>query len=386
MALPSGSISIPVAQPALLFYSDTQKSADLRYFAGFEVHDPFIALRIGRRRIAVLNALEYGRALKESAFDQVLRLEVFTDLAKADGVPQPGPADHIVQVLRKFRVQACVVPEDFPAGLFNKLQARGITLTVVEGAVLPEREIKSDPEAEAIREGNRCAALGLAAAEQMLRAATIKGSRLWLERRPLTSERVRFAMEVACLEAGAIAADTIVAGGDQACDPHCRGSGVLRPNELIIIDIFPRVSRTGYHGDMTRTFLRGEASDAQRQLVVAVADAQRAALAKLRAGVPGRQVHQQCLDVFAARGFTTKRTARGSIGFFHGTGHGLGLAIHEPPRLGAVDRPVPLGSVVTVEPGLYYPGLGGCRIEDVAQVTAAKPRLLSRYSYDWELR
>jgi Xaa-Pro aminopeptidase len=90
---------------------------------------------------------------------------------------------------------------------------------------------------------------------------------------------------------------------------------------------------------------------------------------------------------FERRGYETKCTARGSVGFFHGTGHGLGLAVHEPPRMNAtVDRKLLRGSVVTVEPGLYYPGLGACRIEDVVQVTAGQPRLLSDYHYEWELR
>lgn len=371
--------------PALLFFTDTERSADLRYLAGFDVPDPFIALRLGRRRIAVLNALEYGRALKESAFDRIIPLEKLTERAKQSGVPHPGPADHIVQLARNLHLNAFLVPEDFPAGLFVKLQAAGLDLRVMDGAVFPEREIKSEREAAAIREGNRCAAAGLAAAERMLRAARIRKGRLHLEGRPLTSERVRHAIDVACLEAGGVATGTIVAGGDQACDPHGIGKGPLRANQLIIVDVFPRVSRTGYHGDMTRTFLRGTASDAQRALVSAVAAAQKAALSAVRAGISGQQVHQRCLDVFFARGYATKRTRQGAVGFFHGTGHGLGLAVHEAPRVGSVDRPLPLGSVVTIEPGLYYPGLGGCRIEDVVQVTPGRPRLLSRYSYEWEL-
>jgi Xaa-Pro aminopeptidase len=138
---------------------------------------------------------------------------------------------------------------------------------------------------------------------------------------------------------------------------------------------------------MTRTFLRGTASDAQRKLVAAVRAAQLAALGAIRAGVNGREVHGQCVETFAARGFETKHTSKGSVGFFHGTGHGLGLAVHEPPRMSpTIDYTLKQGSVVTVEPGLYYPGLGGCRFEDVVQVTAGKPKLLSSYPYRWEIR
>lgn len=376
-----------MAAPALLFYTDTHRSADLRYLAGFEVHDPFIALQVGSKRYGVLNALEYGRALKESAFDQVLRLETYTERLRArDPNAKTGPAEVIPLLARERGIRHFRVPEDFPGGLLDRLRAAGLSITVIDGAVFPERLIKSKAEAAAIREGNRCAAAGFAAAERLLRRSRPRGKRLMLDRAPLTSERVRFAIEVACLEQGGIAADTIVAGGDQACDPHCRGSGPLRPGELIIIDIFPRITKTGYHGDMTRTYLRGRASDAQRALVAAVAEAHRAALGAVRAEVNGRTVHQACLEVFARRGYETRRTATGSVGFFHGTGHGLGLAIHEAPRVSAFDNPLPLGTVVTIEPGLYYPGLGGCRIEDVVQVTARRPRLLSAHPYDWELR
>ena len=378
---------LPVAKSALLLYTDTHRSADMRYFAGFEVHDPFIALEVGSRKIGVLNALEYGRALKESDFDAVLRLELFVERLRA-GNPKAkvGPAEVIPLLARDFKIKQLHVPEDFPAGMLDRLRAAGLSVEVIEGAVFPQRMIKSADEAAAIRSGNRCASAGFEAAERLLRKSRPRGRNLLLEGKPLTSERVRFAIEVACLEVGGVAANTIVAGGDQACDPHCRGSGPLRPGELVIVDIFPRITATGFHGDMTRTYLRGRASDAQSKLVDAVRAAQKAAIDAIRARVNGRIVHQQCLDVFAARGYETRRTPKGSVGFFHGTGHGLGLDIHEAPRVSAVDCPLPLGSVVTVEPGLYYPGLGGCRIEDVVQVTSRRPTLLSRHSYEWELR
>jgi len=138
---------------------------------------------------------------------------------------------------------------------------------------------------------------------------------------------------------------------------------------------------------MTRTFLRGKANDRQRAIVGAVRAAQIAALKAISAGVKGKAVHQKAVDVFEALGFKTETGPAGSTGFFHGTGHGVGLAIHEPPRLNkTANTGLKLGTVVTVEPGLYYPGIGACRIEDVVQVTAARPRLLSNYPYEWELR
>lgn len=376
------------AQPALLFYADTHTSRDLLYFGRFECHDPFIALRHRGKKIAVLNALEFGRGLKESGFDEILPLEPLQAeaLKLSPGLPRPGPAEIIARLAEKLRIPAFAVPEEFPAGLLERLRAAGLSVQVATGAVLPEREIKDAREAAAIRAGNRVAAAGFAAAEDLLRRAKIAGRKLLLEGRPLSSERVRLAIEIACLEAGGLALDTIVAGGDQACDPHCRGTGPLRPGELIIIDIFPRHSASGYHGDMTRTYLKGRATPEQRALVEAVATAQKAARKVLRGGAISSAVHAECVKVFTARGYETKATPKGAVGFFHGTGHGLGLAVHEAPRVSApVKEPLKVGAVVTVEPGLYYPGLGGCRIEDVAWLTDTGHKLLSSHPYAWEL-
>ncbi|MBS0662691.1 MAG: aminopeptidase P family protein [Verrucomicrobia bacterium] len=371
-----------------LLYADTGTSSDQLYFSRVEVHDPFIAFGAGRKRISVQSALEFGRVKKAGTFDAVLPLEEWRARAQARWPRRAvGAAEIIAEVARAHRLRAFRVADDFPANLYLKLRALGLRLELANGPLFPEREVKSPAEASALREGNRLSAVGLAAAESALRAARPKGRFLVTRGRKLTSEDVKFAVESAILRAGGISLHTIVAGGDQACDPHDRGSGPLRAHDLIVVDIFPRVVDTGYFGDMTRTFLRGRASDAQRKLVAAVRASQLAALKAIRAGVDGRFVHQQAADTLIAAGYETRRTERGSVGFIHGTGHGVGLAIHEPPRLSpTVSMKLKRGTVVTVEPGLYYPGLGGCRIEDVVQVTDRGTRLLSNYHYEWEFR
>lgn len=374
--------------PPPLLYAATEHSADVLYFGRVDVPDAFVALGARGKKYAVVSALEFGRVKRKSDFDVVLSLEAY--LKKAREVwPQrkPSAAEVIYLVAKELRVTRFTVPQDFPAGVYEKLFELGLNLQVAEGALFPARELKTPTEAAAIKEGNRCSAAGIAAAEGLLRSSKIQAGRLFYQGKVLTSERLKVAIEIACLEAGALSANTIAAGGDQACDPHDRGSGPLRANELIIVDVFPRVAATGYHGDMTRTFLRGRATDAQRALVAAVRAAQLAALKSIRAGVNGRTVHGKVVEIFAQRGFETKRTPQGSVGFFHGTGHGLGLDVHEPPRIsGAVDYVLKKNSVVTVEPGLYYPGLGGCRIEDVVQVTDRAPKMLSKFHYNWEIR
>ncbi|MDD3180353.1 MAG: Xaa-Pro peptidase family protein [Opitutaceae bacterium] len=375
------------ALPPLL-YADTRTSSDQLYFSRVGIHDPFISFGFKGRKFSVQSALELGRVKKAGTFDVILPLEVWRKRAEACYPRhQAGPAEIIATLARHYRIRAFRVPDDFPAALFLRLRRLGLRLEVAGGAMFPEREIKSPWEAAAIREGNRLSTVGYAVAEEILRTSRIKGRTLLYQGRQLTSERLRHAIDAAIMAEGGTSDDTIVAGGNQACDPHNQGSGPLHPHELIIIDIFPRVNRTGYYGDMTRTFLKGRASEAQRKLCSTVRAAQLAALQTIRAGVDGRTVHEKVVSTFTAAGYATRHGKNGSVGFFHGTGHGLGLAVHEMPRLsGTVSMVLKKGAVVTVEPGLYYPGLGGCRFEDVVQVTNRAPRLLSRYPYDWEIR
>lgn len=370
-----------------LLYADTHASADLLWFGRVAVHDPFLAFGTpAGKKITVQSALEYGRVKRTSGFDVVLPLEVWRDRARREFGPKAGIAHIIACVARAHRLRAFRIPDDFPAGLYVKLRQLGLRLEFATGQLFPARELKTPAEAAAIREGNRLCSVGFTTAEKILRGARIRGRTLVHRGRPVTSENLRFAIEVAIKEQGGEARDTIVAGGDQACDPHERGSGSLRPHELIIIDIFPRHLASGYHGDMTRTYLKGRPRAVQRRMVETVREAQQSALRMIRAGIDGCAVHTKVSELFTDAGYETKPSPTGSVGFFHGTGHGLGLAVHEPPRVSSVSNLLKAGAVVTVEPGLYYPGLGGCRWEDVVQVTPGGIRLLSRHPYDWEIR
>ena len=373
--------------PPPLLYASTHHSADLLYFGRVEVHDPFIAFGAKGKKYAVQSALEFGRVKKTGDFDVVLPLEACRARARARYRGQAGPAEIIATLAREHGLRRFRVADDFPAHLYVKLTKLGLKLEFAGGLLFPEREIKSARETEWIREGNRLCSVGFTVAEQILRAARIRGRTLVHRGRVLTSERLRFALETAIHGQGGNPQDTIVAGGDQACDPHERGSGPLRPHELIIIDIFPRVTATGYFGDMTRTYLKGRPREVQRRMVATVRTAQLRALKAIRAGVDGRVVHRAVTECFEQAGYETRHGKNGSVGFIHGTGHGLGLEVHDPGRISpAVAAPLKLGAVLTVEPGLYYPGLGGCRWEDVVQVTKGPAKMLSRHPYQWEIR
>jgi Xaa-Pro aminopeptidase len=225
------------------------------------------------------------------------------------------------------------------------------------------------------------AEIGMAEAIQVLHRAKItRGRRLLYHDVPLTSEKLRAVIDTAILRAGGLASHTIVAGGIQGCDPHEAGYGPLRAHEPIILDIFPRSQKTGYFGDITRTVVRGHASEAVRRLYDTVLQGQKLAFQKMRSGMPTAQVHGAVQEFFERTGYRTGKRRGRMEGFFHGTGHGLGLEIHEAPRVGPNSAgELQAGHVVTVEPGLYYPELGGVRLEDVALVTRTRPRNLTRF-------
>lgn len=370
---------------APLMLASTDHSADALYFGKTQVPDAFIACLLNGKKAAVLSRLEIARVRKEGAFELVLSHEDWRSRVQSQG-GTGSMAEIVAALAEEFGVPGFRIAEDFPAGAAFALRDLGVKLEVAEGLLFPEREFKTDEEAAAIREGNAASSAGFSVVERVLGAAEIGPEGILMhEGSTLTSERLRTLIEIACLERGAHALNTIVAGGDQACDPHCRGSGPLRAHELIIVDIFPRVAETGYHGDMTRTYLKGSASEAQRALVETVFAAHQDAIGEHRAGADGKQIYDQVRNFFEAEGYRTEVLDGTPVGFFHGLGHGLGLEVHEPPRVNPSGGLLRAGQVITVEPGLYYPGLGGCRIEDVVRVTSGEPELLSAHGYGWEI-
>ena len=374
-------------EPEALLYADSETDPDVLYFGGAMVTDPFIAFSCKGRRIAVLSRLEYARVLKEGRYDEILPLEATeAEARKAARGKFLYPGSIMTWLAGRYGIKAFRVSPSFPCGPALQLKELKFPLEVTDGLLFPERDRKTDEEARFIREGNDAAAAGFKVVEKLLRDSEIRRGYLYHSGKRLTSEMLQRAIAVECLNRGAVASNTIVAGGDQACDPHCRGSGPLRANEFIIVDIFPRVAATGYHGDMTRTYLKGIPSDLQADLYAAVFEEQQAALKAHRSGRSGSRIYRQVVAGFVERGFPTTTKNGLAVGFIHGLGHGLGLAVHEPPRVNAAGSRLRKGQVITVEPGLYYPGLGGVRVEDVIRVTAGEPELLSRHGYRWHIR
>ena len=364
----------------LLIVADSEREANMLYATGLFVPDPFIYLNFGGRPLLVMSDLEIDRARAQAPHCRVASFSACQQKLRRDGVKSPGFAHVIRQILREKKIRRAVVPDNFPLGLAKDLKKLGVKLKPL-ATVFPKREIKSADEVRKISAALTMSEVGMAEGMEVLRRSKIaRNRRLIYHGLPLTSEKLRAVIDCAILQACGLAANTIVAGGRQACDPHERGHGLLRANEPIIIDIFPRSQKTGYFGDITRTVVRGRANEAAKRLYDTVLRGQKIGFEKIRANTPTTDVHRAVQEFFAQQGYPTRRHHGRMEGFFHGTGHGLGLEIHESPRVGANStgklRP---GHVVTVEPGLYYPEIGGVRLEDVALVTNNGARNLTRF-------
>lgn len=364
-----------MGKTARLFYDDSEGNADLFYLTGFLAGDPFLYLEEGGRKTLFLSDLEVDRGRSQSRADEVVRLEDVSAAVKKDLPELPrDPLARIGLYVRRIALDRGIdfleVPHSMPVGLADTLRAHGLGLRWIPAPVVPARTRKSREEVKAIRKAVAHAEASMQAAIDRIARAEIRRGGLYEGKEPLTSEMVRFTIESTLLERGCHAYDPIVAGGDQGVDPHERGHGPLPAHLPILLDIFPRDRASRYHGDITRTVVRGKASAEAKRMFAAVKDAKEAAESKLRAGADGFDVHQAVKKTFAAFGFETKRRGGRMVGFFHGTGHGLGLDVHEHPRVSEVHQTLEAGHVVTIEPGLYYPGPGGVRLEDDLLVTA----------------
>lgn len=253
-------------------------------------------------------------------------------------------------------------------------------MVVKKDPFFDDREEKNPTEVKKVQDSIRVAEMGLDAGIKALKKAKLGKSRyLYLNGRRLTSEGIKTIVNTAIMAQGWVPSHTIVACGDQSCDPHNEGHGPLRADTSIVFDIFPRSQKTGYFGDLSRTVVRGRATERLKEAYETVRQGQEVAFRLIGDGVRGDEIHRKILDLFQQKGFPTGKINGRMQGFFHGTGHGLGLDIHEAPRIGGTGHRLRAGHVVTVEPGLYYLGVGGVRLEDVVLVTRNGNRNLTRY-------
>jgi len=366
---------------ALLIYGATSLgsplfSSDLFWCTGrFSVPDPVHYFEIDGKKILMLSSLEIERARSEAAVDEIVSLETFGKEGK--------PA---VAFLKERGIEEVLVPKTLPFSLGRELSEH-FTVTIAEEPLFPERAIKTEEEMKEIEAAQRAVEQAVGKARDFLRACSVRETLLYHETspEPVASRRLRKIIDDALYEEGYLGVETIVSCGRDAADPHCKGYGNLKAWEPIVLDVFPRSLTTLYFADQTRTFFKGEPSEKLQKMYQAVLAAQELGIARLRDGAKGSDIEKAVRTYFETQGYPTD-TGTPVKGFIHSLGHGVGIDIHEEPRLSARHEAIlQAGNVVTVEPGLYYQEegkaypAGGIRIEDMLLVTTGGSRNLTQF-------
>jgi Xaa-Pro aminopeptidase len=373
-------------------FFDDDSNSDLYYTTGFGAPDPFFGVYTPESTAILVSSLEYGRAKKEARADVVKRQTEYDPREKRE---EYGEAKVQQKVLAEFLadvdVESMATQFGFPAGLADGLRQEGFAVDPEysqQSEVMKVRAVKTDEELEHIREAQKANEDAMHAAERLISEATVDDDGvLHYDGTPLTSERVTEEIEVALIRQGCALDETIVSCGEHAADPHDRGSGPLEAGETIIIDIFPRDKASKYHADMTRTFVKGEATDTQHEWFDVTDEARKAALDAVEAGATGEDVNQAVVDVYQEHGYPTVFTdPQTETGFIHSTGHGVGLDVHEAPSISLNGEELEPGHVITIEPGLYDPAVGGVRIEDIVVVTDDGYENLTDYPIELEVQ
>ena len=359
-------------------------ASDVRYATGFAAPDPFLLLVKGGEKHLLVSPLEAARAAAACPEAVLWTRETLLKGLRAEAKKKPDAA----LWLARLHVRRVAVSPGFPVGLARRLEAEGIRVEVAEGAAFPERAVKRPDELERIAAAQRAAVRAFRLAARAVRESTVgRGGRLVLDGKALTSERLKEIIEGELRRLGYDADGLIVAVGPQSAKPHDEGSGPIREGQPVVMDIFPRSRANGYWGDFTRTIAKGRIPDWLRRMHATVAEAQRLALGMVRPGAKGSDVQKAVEEFFVSAGYETKLEPPGEeCGFIHSVGHGVGLDIHEEPRLSRSGGKLSEGNVVTVEPGLYLPGKGGVRIEDTVVVTADGCRLFADCGRELEAR
>jgi Xaa-Pro aminopeptidase len=361
----------PTQIDARLIYSASNTDANMLWATRFFAPDPFIFIEKRGKRHLVMNDLELDRAKSQASVDKVLSYSKYQSRWQRRGTQFPTTAQVLIEVFADLKIKRAEVPSTFPLHLADQLRRMKIRVEPKPDPFWPDREFKTKAEIRAIRDSLRAAELGMEAGIDAVRRTKIrKNGYLYLDGTQLTSEILKRIIDTTIMAQGYVPSHTIAASGDQCVDPHNRGSGPIRANTSIIMDIFPRSQSTGYFGDITRTIVRGRATDRLKQAYHCVAQGQEIGFRRIRDNANAYDIHFEIVNYFNREGFPTGSVNGRMQGFFHGTGHGLGLDIHEAPSFGLRGRNVlRAGNVVTVEPGLYYQGMGGVRLEDVVVVT-----------------
>src|SRR5512136_22681 len=284
---------------AYVIYASS-RDADMRYLTHFTTSDPFVYFKKpGMKGVIIVSQMEVGRASREATAAIMTRTQAgLPDILKTENDPYRATAKMIAgQVGKKI-----LVPPDFPIALANSL-SEYCTILVDEGTVRSMRAKKGKNEILLMKNVQKSAEKAMGCAISLIKKASVKKDVLYLDKKPLTAEYIKFSMHSLLLEHGCTAVDTIVSCGNDTAIPHMTGTGPLRSDEPIVIDLFPVEEKSGYYADMTRTVVKGEPSKEIREMYDALREAKKLGISRVKAGVSGADIHLEIVDFFKERGY-----------------------------------------------------------------------------------
>ena len=375
----------------VLIHADTSRSPAMRHEVPLNIPDPFLYVEHDGRRSVVITAFERERVSAVAPDIGLLPPEQFgiDELLRGGTPPVEAMLEVYTRALREMGVTEVAVPPQFPVELADHLRANGVTLRVEREMFEDRRRRKNTTEIAGLRRAQRACEEALDVARAMLRDSEAgAGGVLQHGAEPLTCERIKAEMQQVFVERGTVADEFIVAHGAQGAVGHDMGSGPISAGEAVVFDLWPRDTETAVYTDMTRTYVVGDVPDEIREYHRLCKEALDLTTAAAKPGVNGRALMQIACDLFAEHGYPTQLTKKpGEVldsGFFHGLGHGVGLEVHERPRLSVTGDDLVPGDVITLEPGLYRAGYGGVRLEDILLVTDKGAEVVTQYPYDLE--
>ena len=373
--------------PDVLIYADTVRSPELRHEVPVSIGDPFLYAELNGSRHLVVSGLEMPR-LEGLGFELHPYEEFGLDELRRSGKSWLEIDDELtLRAVVALGITSAVVPGAFPLGVADKLRAQGVELVPDQNFFVERRRVKTELELAGIRRAQVAAEAGMSAARDLLHHATQNGKGLNVDGEPLTSERIKTAISEAFIRHGASGDEFIVSHGSQSAIGHHMGEGQISAGEPIVIDLWPRDNESACCADMTRTYVVGDVPEELAEWHRLCLEALERAVDDMRPGITAKSVYEGTCEIFEGAGYPTQRTKpEGETldrGFFHSLGHGVGLDVHELPVLGMIGYEELLrGEVYAVEPGLYRPGFGGCRLEDLVVITEQGAEKLTSFSYD----
>lgn len=346
-------------------------NSDIYYVTRFLASDDFAYLQTAAgEEILFISDMEKGRAEIESRVSTIRTLQDlgYREKMKEKKDPSIAYAACISELLAGEGIKKISVPHNFPVFESNYLTEADFSVVPIKSPFRKIRSSKRPEELEAIKYAQMAGEKAMEAAIALISEAEERDGFLYHSGEVLTGAKVLSVIDHTLLDYGCEAEETIVSCGKDTANPHGTTEGPLKANVPIILDIFPRSKTKRYFADMTRTVLHGKASEELKKMYETVLGAQKKGFEMVKPGVKTSDVHNAVCDFFEAHGYDTYRSGA-KVGFIHSTGHGVGLDVHELPGVGENGVPLEVGNVITLEPGLYYPEIGGIRIEDMILVT-----------------